>query len=357
MKKGLLIPALLAAAPFTVHAAADHSGLYTGPTVQARLGFGGDELVYVAYTNGETDRIHAGDGIEAAVGWHVQPYRDSPFDLRAQVGYRYYSTRNSSNANFQLGRMSWELIPSVKLGAGFWVGAGLLAHTGIKLTTDTVLADHKFDNALGGDFQLGWRWIALTYTQMHYTADTGKRFDASNFGAQFTYSFGWTCCRDHASVRSAPVRRASVASEPVVMGWEEQGPVEAPPAELLPPHPAPAAAPAASEPVTAPVSAPVPVTPDAPSLPVEPVTATPVVKPPVERIVPSAASPSATVREGVELRGAPTPGNRDREPLQAGTVVHLVSKVRNASGVWWFVTATGVGGGWLLESDLGPITH
>jgi hypothetical protein len=35
----------------------------------------------------------------------------------------------------------------------------------------------------------------------------------------------------------------------------------------------------------------------------------------------------------------------------------MESSVINGEGTWWFVTATGIGGGWLLESELGDPQH
>ncbi len=39
--------------------------------------------------------------------------------------------------------------------------------------------------------------------------------------------------------------------------------------------------------------------------------------------------------------------------IDAETAVRMESTITNSDGTWWFVTATGIGGGWMLEKELG----
>lgn len=64
------------------------------------------------------------------------------------------------------------------------------------------------------------------------------------------------------------------------------------------------------------------------------------------------AKASAVVLHPTQLRSRPVvsgPG----ETIDAETRVRLESSTSNADGTWWFVTAPGIGGGWLLESEMG----
>lgn len=332
MKNGLLIPALIMFTPMVALAETDHAGLYTGPTVQVRGGGGGDELGKLTYENGDTQTIRAGDGLEAAVGWHVQPYRNSPFDLRAQVGYKYYGT-HASNVDIYMDRISWELIPSVQLGAGFWAGAGLLMHTNIKLHNDGVFPDNKFKNALGSDFQLGWRWLALTYSNMKYESeDTGQKFSANNLGLQFTYSFGWTCCggSDRQASRYERNSAAPVYSPPV------------------------------AAPVYAPAIVPTPAPPPRPPVAIKPA---PVSPPPVAAAAPNRmpAPPStlgsAQVVPGAVLRSGPTMKSAGIKTLSDGGKATLLSRETNAEGPWWSVQLQDGTTGWMIEWGLTRISR
>lgn len=108
--------------------------------------------------------------------------------------------------------------------------------------------------------------------------------------------------------------------------------------------PAPSAAPA----VAAPVPAQVDVLPAPVSAPPEEINAPVAASAPAPRV----SKASAFVLRPATLRSRPTSAGTG-DPIAAETRVRLESSVRNADGTWWFVTATGIGGGWLLESELG----
>ncbi len=61
---------------------------------------------------------------------------------------------------------------------------------------------------------------------------------------------------------------------------------------------------------------------------------------------------TSIVLHNATLRTRPT-GNGKGDPIAAETRVRMESSVINAEGTWWFVTATGIGGGWMLEKELG----
>ncbi|TXH05589.1 MAG: hypothetical protein E6R07_01915 [Nevskiaceae bacterium] len=156
--------------------------------------------------------------------------------------------------------------------------------------------------------------------------------------------------------------------QPERMTWEEQPAAEPPPAELQPPA-APVQVAAAPAPAADAVPMPTPVAPDAPPLvttpPPAPSVAAPAtpsaaaVQPAVRAAVSDAVpkAPYAAVRVDTGLRDRPVTTAAGDLLIAAGTLVHLSGKAVNAEGTWWFVTATGIGGGWLPESDLGPITR
>lgn len=331
MKLRTLVPALALLAPMVAAAQTSHSGLYMGPTIQIRGGGGGDALEEVTYTNGDTQTIRGGKGLEIAAGWHVQPYRNSPFDLRAQVGYRYYGT-HANNVDIHMDRVTWELIPTVQFGAGFWGGVGLLMHTNVKIHNDGVLPDYKFKNAFGPDFQLGWRWFAVTYTAMKYKYEpTGQKFSANSLGAQFTWSFGWTCCGgSDRPTRTASAPAAPVYSPPVY------APVYTPAAE---PTPTPPPAPVVEEPAPAPM-APV-------------VAAAPAPSPPP---APSAFVGSAQLVPGAVLRSGASMKSAGIRTLSDGGSVKLIKRETNAEGPWWMVQLEDGTTGWMIEWGLARIS-
>ena len=133
---------------------------------------------------------------------------------------------------------------------------------------------------------------------------------------------------------------------------------EAPPEELVAAAAA-AAAPGAAAVTQATPPAPAAVSEPAPTANPENVPAAPVSAPDeviksVTPVVSTWHAPKATsiVLHNAILRSRPT-GSGTGDPIAAETRVRMESNVVNAEGNWWFVTATGIGGGWMLESELG----
>lgn len=314
MKKGLLITALLATAPWCAQAqeAVSTDGLYTGPVIQLRAGFGGDEVGTVFFADGDSERMRTGNGIEGALGWHVKTHRGSPWDLRALLGYKYDSS-TATNADITFTRMTWQLIPTYEIGKGFSVGAGPVMHTGIKFKADGFASDTKFKNAIGADIQVGWRGLALTYTVMDYKAKGGRKVSADHLGLQYTYSFGWTCCRSGgagASSAETPVNVVPLADETAQAVPGEASEV--------------AVTEASTEAAAAPVAAP---------------------------SVASTTRSTAILPNAATLRDQPKTSATGAIVAPAKTRVRLENSLKNAEGTWWFVTADGIGGGWVQESE------
>lgn len=65
---------------------------------------------------------------------------------------------------------------------------------------------------------------------------------------------------------------------------------------------------------------------------------------------------TAVVLHPVPLRARPV-ASANGETVDAETRVRLESSTSNADGNWWFVTVPGIGGGWLLESEMGSPQH
>ncbi|PTU31317.1 hypothetical protein [Stenotrophobium rhamnosiphilum] len=125
-------------------------------------------------------------------------------------------------------------------------------------------------------------------------------------------------------------------------------------------EPVPVAVPAAAPvvvptPVAVPVAAPAPVADTQLEVLPAPVSAPPPdeyrsVTPTVS--VWNTSKSTAVVLHPVPLRTRPVVANTG-DIIDAETRVRLESSTINADGIWWFVTAPGIGGGWLLESAMG----
>jgi hypothetical protein len=135
--------------------------------------------------------------------------------------------------------------------------------------------------------------------------------------------------------------------------WQDTSnlPPEPPPEELLKAAAAAAAAAPGAMPVPTPAPAATPVQievlPAPVPVPIEEIKS-------VTPVVSTWHTPRATsiVLHDATLRTRPTVAGTG-DPIAAETRVRMESNISNADGNWWYVTATGIGGGWLLETELG----
>ncbi len=79
---------------------------------------------------------------------------------------------------------------------GFWkitdnirLGVGVTTHQFVKLNGDDFLRDVDYKSTLGSRFEIGYKWIALTYTSINYKNDTNKLFSANSVGVCLSYGF------------------------------------------------------------------------------------------------------------------------------------------------------------------------
>lgn len=160
---------------------------HLGAVLELDADFGGDNVARVLYTNGETQDIKAGQGITAAAGLHYQ-LAGLPLDFALTAGYKYVTTR-AANANIFLDRVEIKAVGTYELPQHWWVDAGPVWHTSTSLHGDGFLPDIHFDDAVGATVGVGWRWIGIAYTDIHYKSDLTGSLDASNIGVTLTYEF------------------------------------------------------------------------------------------------------------------------------------------------------------------------
>jgi hypothetical protein len=169
----------------TAHAEKDNEGL--GFAIEADLEYGGDDLATLEFTDGSSQDIKAGQGVTIALGGHYRA-AESPFSVRGTVGYKYVTTQ-ASNADISVGRTVFEVVGNYLWDSGWWIGGGITHHSSIKFDADGFGPDVKFDDATGPTVEVGWRWIALSYTKLDYKDPFGGEWDASSVGLTLTSKF------------------------------------------------------------------------------------------------------------------------------------------------------------------------
>ncbi len=158
-----------------------------GVVLEGAFEAGGDNVARVFYVNGDTQNIRAGQGGTLAIGAHYQ-LADTPWDFAATVGYKFVRT-SDYHSDLGIDRIVFKFVGSYALGRGLWIDAGPVLHTDTRFNGDGFVPDIKFDDAVGATVGVGWRWIGLTYTNIHYRSPLTGSLDASNAGISFTWKF------------------------------------------------------------------------------------------------------------------------------------------------------------------------
>ena len=158
-----------------------------GFVLEAAGEFGGDNLVEVFYRNGDRQNIKAGQGLTVGGGIHYRPV-SIPVDFAATVGYKFVRTA-SYNTDLGVDRVVFKITGTLPLPNHFWVTAGPVWHTGVKLNGDGYVEDVDFDDAVGGMVGFGWRWFGVSYTNIKYRGPFAGSVDASSGGITFAWKF------------------------------------------------------------------------------------------------------------------------------------------------------------------------
>lgn len=142
--------------------------------------FGGDKVATIVYTDNSTQSVNSGQGVTLAVGAHYQ-FASPSLDIMATVGYKYVTTK-ASNANIYIGRVVAGLQASYWFNQSWWVGLGPTWHLNNAFHGAQLVENLKFDPALGVTLQAGWKFVALSYTNINYTDQFKNKYNASNVG-------------------------------------------------------------------------------------------------------------------------------------------------------------------------------
>ena len=163
-----------------------------GPSLSAVLELavegGGDRVAETIFTDGTSQMMHAGQGATFAAGGELRPSAGSPLSLRATVGYKFVTTA-ADNVDIYLSRIPIEVVGSYTLPHDVRVGGGFVYHTAMRFHGGGLSDDFDFEDAPGATVELGWRWLALSYTMIDYTDEFGNEYDASSGGLSVIGTF------------------------------------------------------------------------------------------------------------------------------------------------------------------------
>jgi hypothetical protein len=182
----LCVLAALAFAPLSRAQGLPSAGHF-GPVLEVSGEFGGDNVAEVFYRDGTSQNIKAGQGVTVAAGLHYQP-PTFPIDFAATAGYKLVRTE-AYDTDLGMDRVVIKLTGTYMLPNHFWVDAGPVWHTDVHLNGAGYIPDVDFDQAVGVTVGVGWRWLGLTYTNIHYSSPVTGTVDGSNGGVTFIWKF------------------------------------------------------------------------------------------------------------------------------------------------------------------------
>lgn len=166
----------------------------TATALQARflldvgIHYGGDDIATVYFEDGNEQEMLAGQGLTLAIGGEFSLADFDYIFVRSSIGLKY-STTAADNANIMFLRYPLNLMGYVVPFEGIRVGIGTTSHLGAVLKGDGFFPDIDYDSSFGPRFEIGYKWVALTYESLTFTDELGQEYDGSSFGLSFSSTF------------------------------------------------------------------------------------------------------------------------------------------------------------------------
>ena len=147
------------------------------PLVRMGLDSGGDDLITVVYSGGETADIKAGQLFTFAGGIMYHPEATN-YAVEATIGYKF-DKANATNGTVEFTRMPIDLIASYR-NENHRIGAGLTYHLSPELTCEISAicsGNVNFSDAQGFVIQYGYEFETLTGSIL----DIGVRYTSIDY--------------------------------------------------------------------------------------------------------------------------------------------------------------------------------
>lgn len=160
--------------------------------LQAGLHFGGDDLITATFTNGDTEKLKAGQLISLSAGLGINAAEN--LEARFMAGVKF-DTINAENGDLDFYRYPVEALLMYKANEKVFIGGGLSYHLNPSISGDGVAsnANIDFDNALGFAVELDYLlsnggYFAFKLTSIDYEA-FGQSFSGNSIGGLFGFRF------------------------------------------------------------------------------------------------------------------------------------------------------------------------
>lgn len=149
------------------------------------LELGGDAVATVGFTNGDSQRVNAGQGISVGVGGELSLFAHEQFRIRGTVGIKYVTTA-ADNAHIRLTRIPLILTGNWVIKDHWRVGAGIVSHQAIRFNSGGLGNDFSLTSPAGPVFEVAYKGIGLSYTVLTYTDELNGTYNANALGLTFS---------------------------------------------------------------------------------------------------------------------------------------------------------------------------
>ena len=158
--------------------------------VDAGLGFGGDKLVTVFYTNGDSQSIYAGDGLFSDFGVQHN-FTDTDWSFKATAGFDTWAA-SGHHSDVTFTRYPVDALALYTFGYNH-IGFGLTEHFSPKLDLDGLGPNATFDPATGVVLQYQYWLFGVRLTGIRYKVSngcaSGCTINGNSLGFFFNYVF------------------------------------------------------------------------------------------------------------------------------------------------------------------------
>lgn len=154
--------------------------------VETGIEFGDEEIMRISFPNGDALPLDAGFGGSLLVGGQIKFNSVENLFFRGSIGLKYnrVATMNSyvGLIRFPITAMAyWKLVDDVRFGVG------ATSHLGVRFQGNDFLPNKDYRSSTGPRFEVGYKWIAITYTVLKYTDDAAEQFRGDSFGIMFSF--------------------------------------------------------------------------------------------------------------------------------------------------------------------------
>ncbi len=153
--------------------------------INGALELGGDPVATVAFTNGDSQKVNAGQGISVGVGGELSMLKNEQFRLRGSIGVKYVTTA-ADNAHIRLTRIPMIFTANWVIKDDWRIGAGIVSHQAIRFNADGVGRNFSLTSPAGPVIEVAYKGIGLSYTILTYEDEFGVSYGANAIGLTFS---------------------------------------------------------------------------------------------------------------------------------------------------------------------------